>query len=107
MADLDKRRDVWDTKLSSDSEFRFRVSVRRNQLLGRWVAEQLGLEGEAARQLIVRIIKSDFEEVGDEDVIRAMIRKLKAGGIEVDEAVIRKRFATAQGEAIRQLAEGD
>ncbi len=107
MADLDKRREVWDTKLSTDSELRFKVAMRRNKLLGQWVADQLRLEGDAAREVIAEVIKSDFEEAGDEDVIRGVHKVFELRGVDIKDEVVREQLRRAQGEAIEQLSKAD
>ena len=47
----------------------------------------------------------DFEEAGDEDVIRKLLGDLTAAGINVDEAEVRRALDEKQVEARRQLME--
>ena len=107
MANSDSNREVWDTKLSTDSELQFKVAMRRNKILGQWVADQLKLEGDAANDVIDKVIKSDFEETGDEDVIRGVRKIFEMSGVDVEETVIRSQLGKAHGEAVEQFKKAD
>ncbi len=45
MTTFDEREKAFEDKYKYDQDLQFRVEVRRNKLLGLWVAELLGLEG--------------------------------------------------------------
>ena len=51
------------------------------------------------------VVRADFEEAGDEDVIRKLLGDLTAAGVEMDEARIREALGHKQVEARRQLIE--
>lgn len=51
------------------------------------------------------VVQADFEEAGDEDVIRKLLGDLTAAGIDVDEAEVRRALDEQQVEARRQLME--
>ena len=51
------------------------------------------------------VVQADFEEAGDEDVIRKLLGDLIAAGVEVDDATIRQAIAEQTVEARRQLME--
>ena len=86
-----------------DSEFQFKVGVRRNKLVGLWAAEKLGLAGDAAEAYAKEVIKADFEEVGDEDVIRKLAQDFSTKGVAVGDAEIRAQLAKAEETATDQL----
>ena len=50
-------------------------------------------------------IRADFEEAGDEDVIRKVLGDLTAAGVDIDEAQIREALGHKTVEARRQLIE--
>ena len=52
------------------------------------------------------VIQADFEEAGDEDVIRKVLGDLTAAGVEVDEAEIRSALEAKAVEARRALMGG-
>ena len=90
-------------KYEKDSEFQFKVGVRRNKLAGLWAAEKMGLSGEAAEAYAKEVIKADFEEVGDEDVIRKLAQDFSAKGVTVGDDAIRAELAKAEEIATDQL----
>jgi len=105
MTTFDDREKGFETKFARDEEVTFRIVARRNRLLGQWAARLMGLtevEGEAYAK---EIIRAEFEEAGDEDVIRKLLGDLTAAGVEIDEATIRETMAHKQVDARRQLME--
>ena len=78
----------------------FKADARRNKLLGQWAAGLLWLEGDAVAEYAISVIKSDFEEAGDEDVYRKVSGDL---GDKADEATIRAQMVSLMVEAKSQL----
>jgi hypothetical protein len=102
MNQFDKREKGFEQKHSRDQEFNFKVQARRNKLLGEWAAEKLGLDGAAAVAYAKAVIVSDFDEPGDDDVLRKVFGDLEAKGIETSEHLVRiemdKLLEVARGE---------
>lgn len=95
-----------EAKYARDEEMQFRVAARRNRLLGAWAAEKMGLTAAEADAYGKEVIQADFEEAGDEDVIRKVLGDLTAAGVEVDEAEIRAALEAKSVEARRALMGG-
>jgi hypothetical protein len=89
MSGIEERRKGWKKKLAHDDELRFKVNNRRNWLLGQWAAERMGISGDEAAAYAKAVVLSDFEEVGDADVVRKVLTDLKEKGIEATEEEIR------------------
>ncbi|MEA2864835.1 MAG: hypothetical protein QOC84_2791 [Bradyrhizobium sp.] len=106
MATFDKREEGFEKKFAHDEELKFKAEARRNKLLGLWVAEQLGLSGEAANEYARAVVAADFEEAGDGDVLRKVMRDLEAKGIAVTEQQIRAKMDELMAEAIAQVRAG-
>ena len=51
------------------------------------------------------VIRADFEEAGDEDVIRKVLGDLTSAGVEIDEAAIRQALEHKTVEARRHFIE--
>src|SRR5664279_5583980 len=81
MSTFDKREEGFEKKFALDEEQKFKAEARRNKLLGLWVAEKLGLSGEAANTYAKDVIAAEFQEAGDADVVRKVIGDLKAKGV--------------------------
>ena len=92
MSGIDDRRKAMEAKLHQDGELKFKVNNRRNKLLGLWLAEQFGLTGDEAAEYAKTVVLSDFEEPGDEDVLRKVLADIEAKSARIDEATVRKQM---------------
>ena len=81
----------------------FRIHARRNRLVGMWAAERMGLSAVEAEAYAKSVVQADFEEAGDEDVIRKLLGDLTSAGVEVSEADIREALEARAVEAKRAL----
>ena len=106
MTNFSEKERAEEAKYAHDEEMQFRVAARRNRLLGGWAAEKMGLTAAEADAYAKAVIQADFEEAGDEDVIRKVLGDLTAAGVEVDEAEIRTALEAKSVEARRALMGG-
>ena len=90
MTTFDDRKEAFETKFARDEEMAFRVTARRNRLLGQWAAGLMKLTPEEADAYAKAVVQADFEEAGDEDVIRKVLGDLTAAGVEADDATVRR-----------------
>lgn len=100
MSTFDDRGDAFENKFAHDAELQFKVEARRNKLVGLWAAGLMGKEGDAAAEYAKEVIKSDFEEAGDEDVYRKLSGDL---GDKASETEIRTKMQEMTGEAKTQV----
>ncbi|MEO0676528.1 MAG: DUF1476 domain-containing protein [Pseudomonadota bacterium] len=100
MASFDDRADAFENKFAHDAQMQFKAEARRNKLLGLWAAELMGKSGDEAQAYAMEVVKSDFEEAGDEDVYRKVSGDL---GDKAEEAVIRAKMSELLVEAKAQL----
>ena len=105
MTQFDDRERAFEAKFARDEEMQFRVLARRNRLLGEWAGELMGLSAVETESYAKDVVRADFEEAGDEDVIRKLLGDLTSAGIDVDEARIRDALEHKAVEARRQLME--
>jgi hypothetical protein len=105
MTQFDDRERAFETKFAHDEEMKFRVLARRNRLLGEWAARKMGLSEAEAEAYAKDVIRADFEEAGDGDVIRKVFGDLTAAGVDIDETEIRQCLEHKTAEAKRQLIE--
>ena len=105
MTNFNDREKAFETKFARDEEMAFRILARRNRLLGEWAAHKMGLTEVEAAAYAKEVIRADFEEAGDEDVIRKLLGDLTAAGVEIDDAAIREALAHKTVDARRQLME--
>ncbi len=105
MTTFDDRERAFEAKFARDEDMAFRVTARRNRLLGQWAAAQMKLTPEETDAYAKAVVQADFEEAGDEDVIRKLLGDLLAAGVETDEATVRRALEEQLVEARRQLME--
>lgn len=105
MTTFDDREKAQEAKFVRDEEMAFRVTARRNRLLGQWAAARMGLTPEETDSYAKSVVQADFEEVGDEDVVRKLLGDLTGAQIETSDEEIRKALSDLTVEARRQLME--
>lgn len=103
MTTFDDREKGFETKYQRDQEFQFKVTVRRNKLLGLWIAEKLGLAGAEAESYAKDVVAADFEKPGDDDVVDKVMADVAAKGIDVGEKDVRREMARLMDVAREQL----
>jgi hypothetical protein len=105
MTTFDKREEGFEKKFALDEEQKFKAEVRRNKLLGLWVAEQLGISGDAANAYAKEVVAAEFQETGD-GVLRKVIADLSAKGIAMTEAQVRSRMTDLMAQAAAEVKAG-
>ncbi|MFM5948444.1 MAG: DUF1476 domain-containing protein [Novosphingobium sp.] len=105
MTDFNDRERAEEAKFAHDEEMQFRVHARRNRLLGAWAAEKMNLSAVEAEAYAKAVVQADFEEAGDEDVIRKVLGDLTAAGVDADDARIREALGHKLVDARRQIIE--
>lgn len=85
MTSFEEREKGYEAKFKQDQEFQFKATARRNKLLGLWAAEKLGLSGGDADAYAKEVVVADFEEPGDEDVLRKVAEDLDGKGVSAAE----------------------
>jgi len=105
MTQFDDRERAFETKYARDEEMQFRVLARRNRLLGEWAAGLMDLTAAETDAYAKEVIQAEFEEGGDEDVVRKLLGDLTSAKVEIDEDKIRATLEHKAVEARRQLME--
>ncbi|MDP3255002.1 MAG: DUF1476 domain-containing protein [Bosea sp. (in: a-proteobacteria)] len=101
MTTFDQRKDAFENKFAHDEELRFKATARRNKLLGLWAAEKLGKAGADADAYAKAVVVADFEEAGDDDVLRKVRGDFAEGGVALGDDEIRR----VMGELLIRAAE--
>ena len=101
MTTFDKREEGFEKQFAHDEELRFKALARRNKLLGLWAASLLGKSGTDAEAYAKEVVMADFEEAGDDDVMRKVAKDLAGKG--VSEAQVRTQMSTLLAEAVAQI----
>ena len=103
MSGIDDRGDAFEKKYAHDAELQFKAEARRNRLLGEWAAEKLGKSGDEVEEYAKEVVRSDFEEPGDEDVFRKIRTDFDNAGVDQSDHQIRRTMDELMGTAVEQI----
>ena len=101
MSTFDERQNAFEKKFAHDEELRFKATARRNKLLGLWAAGKLGKSGDEAEAYAKSVVLADFEEAGDDDVVRKVVKDLEGKGI--GEAEVRTTMVELLAQAVAEV----
>jgi hypothetical protein len=104
MTTFDDRKNAFEKKFAHDEELRFKATARRNKLLGLWAAEKLGKSGPEADTYAKSVVMADFQEAGDDDVLRKVRADLEAAGAAHGETDLRRVMTDLMERAIAEVA---
>lgn len=107
MSTFDDREKGFEAKYAHDKDLLFRITARRNKLLGLWAAELMGMTGEDAAAYAKEVVQADFEEAGHEDVVRKVKGDLDAKGVDKSDHQIRVQMeellVTARDQVMQEV----
>ena len=106
MSNMKDRQEGFEKKFAMDEETKFRATARRNKLLGLWAAEKLGKSGADAEAYAKEVVASDFEEAGDDDVLRKVRKDFDAAGVDQSDHQIRRTMDDLMAVAAEQIRNG-
>jgi hypothetical protein len=86
------REKAFENKWAHDEETRFKVLARRNKLLGRWAAGEMGLKGTAVETYANAVVQAELATTGDEAVFRKIRSDLDAKKIARTDHLIRRKM---------------
>ena len=105
MTNFKDREKGFENKFAHDQEMTFRITARRNRLVGEWAAGLMGLTAEETDAYAKAVVQADFEEAGDDDVVRKVVGDLATAGQDVGADAVRAKLDEMTIEARRQLIE--
>ncbi len=104
MTAFDGREKDFEARFKHDQELQFKVTARRNRLLGLWAAERMRLGDEGANAYAKEVVDAEFAG-GDRHVVAKLIADLAAKGHNVTEAQVKfelEHFAERAKQQIMQ-----
>jgi hypothetical protein len=106
MTTFDDRERGFEKRFALDQEQEFKAGARRNRALGEWAAGLMGLQDKHIAEYAQAVVKSDFEQPGEEDVLRKVFEDLKGAGVAVTEGEVRMKMAELLAQAREGVREG-
>lgn len=103
MSNLDDRAKGFESQFVHTEELEFKAGARRNRMIGLWAGEKMGLSGDSLENYAKAVVRADFEQPGEEDVIRKILGDLTASNIAVKESEVRTKAAEFLAQAREAL----
>jgi hypothetical protein len=103
MTTFDDRKDAFEKKFAHDEELRFKATARRNKLFGLWAAGKLGKSGAEAENYAKSVVLADFQEAGEDDVLRKVRADLEAAGVAHSDSDLRRVMTDLMERAINEV----
>ena len=102
---FDDKKKGLEKKIELDAQKKFKFTAIRNKNLGKWAAEQLGLENSKVEDYIDEVIMADFNEPGYEDVIKKILNDFKEAKINISFSEIEEKLFKYEKEATDKISE--
>ncbi len=103
MNTFDEREKGFEKKFAHDQELKFKAESRRNKMIGEWAATKLGMAGSEVEDYVKAVRRADFEEAGDEDVVRKISQDFAAKSVGVSDDEIRTRLSEFLAQAVADI----
>ena len=103
MTTFEDREKGFEAKYRVDEELRFKITARRNKLLGLWVAGKMALAGAAADAYAKEVVTAALDKPGDDALIQKVADDLQAKGHAADAAEVRNALDRAAAAAKDQV----
>jgi hypothetical protein len=103
MTTFDDRAKAFENKYAYEAYQQFRLQARRNKLMGRWAAAQMGLTGKDAEDYAAAVCKTGLAKSGDAAILRKISDDLARCNRTMSETDLTQRFERLKALAGRQL----
>ena len=105
MASFEDREKGYEGKFAHDQEMVFKARARRDRLMARWAAPQLGLSGADADSYGKALAMSAHEKNHEDKLVAKVMKDLADKGVKVTEHQLHKKLAELYEEARDQIAQ--
>lgn len=75
-----EREQAFEAQFKLSEEQNFKIRARRDRLFGTWVANQMGLNGQAADAYAIEAAQMDLDAPGDDNLLSKVSADLKGAG---------------------------
>ena len=103
MVDFNEREQGFEKNFEHEQEVAFKIKARRNYLLGRWAASQLGLSGEPAESYARALTDPAQHFHGDDEIVKKILVDFQATGTKLDGTRVYMELALFAAQAEKQL----
>ncbi len=106
MTTFDKRERAAEAKLAHDEELKFKILARRNQYLGHWAANILGMTGQKAEEYARHMLAAQLRGQDDVSVFQKIRADFDAAKIALPDSEIYREMANLLARARKEVTAG-
>nr|WP_321459914.1 DUF1476 domain-containing protein [uncultured Cohaesibacter sp.] len=103
MTTFDNREAGYEAKFAHDQEVIFKATVRRNKMIGHWVAEELGYAEEAAERYVENLVRSCLKKADDDAVVDRILEDFRSHDLVSSEHRIRQKLSRLMSVALVEM----
>ncbi len=107
MTDMMDRQKAFEAKYAHNEEVRFKIEARRNKMLGVWAAGLMHKNASDTEAYAKEVIIADFQEVGDDDVLRKVYVDLQQADVNITKDDIRQKMNEYLDQACEDMQKVD
>ncbi|OKL45593.1 DUF1476 domain-containing protein [Pseudovibrio exalbescens] len=105
MTTFDERKEGFEHGFALGSELAFKAKARRNQMVGLWAAEKLGLDAKEADAYASEMIALHLKPDAEDNVFKRIVADFEKAGVQQSHHQIRRTMMQLQVEAEKLVRE--
>ena len=103
MNTFEDRTKGFEAKFKQDADLQFKLSAKRNKLIGEWASQVL--QKENPEEYIKEVRESALVKVGDEDIIEKLMKDFASNNQKLTREELLKKFNECENKAKVELME--
>ena len=103
MNTFEDRTKGFEAKFKQDADLQFKLSAKRNKLIGEWASQVL--QKENPEEYIKEVRESALEKAGDEDIIEKLMKDFASNNQELTRDELLKKINDCEKKAKEELME--
>ena len=103
MNTFEDRTKGFEAKFKQDADLQFKLSAKRNKLIGEWASQVLQKENK--EEYVKEVRQSALEKAGDEDIIEKLMKDFSSNNQELSREELLKKFSECENKAREELME--
>ena len=103
MNTFEDRTKGFEAKFKQDADLQFKLSAKRNKLIGEWASQVL--QKENPEEYIKEVRESALIKAGDEDIIEKLMKDFASNNQELSREELLKKFNECENKAKIELME--
>lgn len=93
MDSFEERKKAFESQFAHDQHLAFIIRVKRDKHLGLWAAEKMQYDANKAAAYALKLIETDLEVPGDENIIELITQDFEKSGVALDESELKREFS--------------